>query len=304
MARAACHTSATLQTARRRENQAGRRPRKGRLVPRQGTARTSTVPGTGSPARVAARPVRPCASACPPRSCRTRSCPALPIGRRGGRDDVPGKLFWKLDPGAVDRLAAGCRMGRRSFPRRTARPRRPQWRLEILSPSFRLAHNRAGANLVSGVASALIAAQRRRARAVRGGRGGATRGRPARPPARCLSRQPLPRPARPLRRARARGGALARGGRGAAGERRARRQRGRSAGRGAGGRTARCRPSASTTRVTPRTGSSTPPTRNGASGAVRPTPTPRPTSAISATTVAPRAVMPGRPRRRRAARSS
>ena len=46
--------------------------------------------------------------------------------------------------------------------------------------------------------------RRRRARAARGGRGGPARGAPPGPPARRLPRQPLPRPARPLRRARAR----------------------------------------------------------------------------------------------------
>ena len=51
--------------------------------------------------------------------------------------------------------------------------------------------------------------RRRRARPVRGGRGCAPAGRLARAAARALPRQPLPRPARPLRRARADRRALA-----------------------------------------------------------------------------------------------
>ena len=79
----------------------------------------------------------------------------------------------------------------------------------ILEPSVRLAHNRSGANLVSGVASALLAAREAElglfevdeaalpevARRLAASRG--------------LARKPVSRPARPLRRARAAGGALA-----------------------------------------------------------------------------------------------
>ena len=50
---------------------------------------------------------------------------------------------------------------------------------EILAPGMRLAHNASGANLLSGVASTLLAVARRRARAVRGRRGGAAGGGPA-----------------------------------------------------------------------------------------------------------------------------
>ena len=71
---------------------------------------------------------------------------------------------------------------------------------------------------------------RRRAGAARGGRGRPAGGRPPRPAAGGAARQPLPRPARPLRRARAHRRALAGRDRGAARRDGARRQRRRPAG--------------------------------------------------------------------------
>ncbi len=49
---------------------------------------------------------------------------------------------------------------------------------KILGAEHRLAWNRAGANLLSGIASALVSGRRRDAGSVRGGRGGAARGDP------------------------------------------------------------------------------------------------------------------------------
>ena len=54
---------------------------------------------------------------------------------------------------------------------------------EILRPRFRLAHNRSGANLVSGRRLHPARRRRRRARPARGGRGGAARGAPPGPAA-------------------------------------------------------------------------------------------------------------------------
>ena len=77
----------------------------------------------------------------------------------GGGTTVPGKLLWKLDPGAVDRLAARLSDGAALISATNGKTTTSAMAARILGPSFRLAHNRSGANLVSGVASALLAAQ-------------------------------------------------------------------------------------------------------------------------------------------------
>ena len=82
----------------------------------------------------------------------------------------------------------------------------PRWRPRSSSaPGLRLVHNRAGANMAGGVASTLAAAagrrraDRRRARAVRGRRVLAGPRRAGARTAVAAARQPVPRPARPLR---------------------------------------------------------------------------------------------------------
>ncbi|HSC50222.1 MAG TPA: MurT ligase domain-containing protein [Gaiellaceae bacterium] len=77
----------------------------------------------------------------------------------GGGTTLPGKLLWKLDPGAVDRLAARLPRGSALVSATNGKTTTAAMAAEILAPSVRLAHNRAGANLVSGVASALLAAR-------------------------------------------------------------------------------------------------------------------------------------------------
>jgi lipid II isoglutaminyl synthase (glutamine-hydrolysing) len=77
----------------------------------------------------------------------------------GGGTTLPGKLLWKLDPGAVDRLAARLPRGSALVSATNGKTTTAAMAAEILAPSLRLAHNRAGANLVSGVASALVAAR-------------------------------------------------------------------------------------------------------------------------------------------------
>jgi UDP-N-acetylmuramyl tripeptide synthase len=77
----------------------------------------------------------------------------------GGGTTVPGKLLWKLDPGAVDRLAARLPRGSALISATNGKTTTAAMVARILEPSVRLAHNRSGANLVSGVASALLAAQ-------------------------------------------------------------------------------------------------------------------------------------------------
>ena len=77
----------------------------------------------------------------------------------GGGTTLPGKLLWKLDPGAVDRLAARLPQGSAVISATNGKTTTAAMAARILAPSVRLAHNRAGANLVSGVASALVAAR-------------------------------------------------------------------------------------------------------------------------------------------------
>ena len=77
----------------------------------------------------------------------------------GGGTTLPGKLLWKLDPGAVDRLAARLPQGSALVSATNGKTTTAAMAARILEPSVRLAHNRAGANLVSGVASALVAAR-------------------------------------------------------------------------------------------------------------------------------------------------
>jgi UDP-N-acetylmuramyl tripeptide synthase len=77
----------------------------------------------------------------------------------GGGTTVPGKLLWKLDPGAVDRLAARLPRGSALISATNGKTTTAAMGARILAPSVRLAHNRSGANLVSGVASTLLAAR-------------------------------------------------------------------------------------------------------------------------------------------------
>ena len=79
--------------------------------------------------------------------------------RTGGGTTVPGKLLWKLDPSAVDRLAARLPLGSALVSATNGKTTTAAMAAEILRPHVRLAHNRAGANLVSGVASTLLQAR-------------------------------------------------------------------------------------------------------------------------------------------------
>src|SRR4051794_41101397 len=70
---------------------------------------------------------------------------------------VPGKLLSKLDPGAIDKLAARLPRGTAVVSATNGKTTTAAMAAEILRPFHRLAHNRSGANLVSGVASTLLA---------------------------------------------------------------------------------------------------------------------------------------------------
>jgi UDP-N-acetylmuramyl tripeptide synthase len=72
---------------------------------------------------------------------------------------IPGKLLSKLDPGAIDRLAARLPAGTAAVSATNGKTTTVAMAAEILRPRFRVAHNRSGANLVSGVASTLLAAE-------------------------------------------------------------------------------------------------------------------------------------------------
>jgi UDP-N-acetylmuramyl tripeptide synthase len=77
----------------------------------------------------------------------------------GGGTTVPGKLIWKLDPGAVDRLAARLPLGSAVISATNGKTTTAAMAASILRGRFRLAHNNSGANLLSGVASTLLEAR-------------------------------------------------------------------------------------------------------------------------------------------------
>ena len=76
----------------------------------------------------------------------------------GGGTTVPGKLLSLIDPGAVDRLAARLPSGTAVISATNGKTTTAAMAAEILRPRFRLAHNSSGANLLSGIASTLLAA--------------------------------------------------------------------------------------------------------------------------------------------------
>jgi UDP-N-acetylmuramyl tripeptide synthase len=80
------------------------------------------------------------------------------LARTGGGTTLPGKLLAKLDPGSIDRLAARLPLGSALISATNGKTTTAAMAAEILAPRARLAHNRSGANLVSGVASALLSA--------------------------------------------------------------------------------------------------------------------------------------------------
>jgi UDP-N-acetylmuramyl tripeptide synthase len=75
----------------------------------------------------------------------------------GGGTTLPGKLLWKLDPSAIDALAARLPQGAAVVSATNGKTTTTAMVAEILRPRHRLAWNRSGANLVSGVASTLLA---------------------------------------------------------------------------------------------------------------------------------------------------
>jgi lipid II isoglutaminyl synthase (glutamine-hydrolysing) len=79
---------------------------------------------------------------------------------RGGGTTLPGKLLWKLDPGAIDVLARRLPQGSVLISATNGKTTTTAMVAEILRPRMRVAHNNSGANLVSGVASTLLRSRR------------------------------------------------------------------------------------------------------------------------------------------------
>jgi UDP-N-acetylmuramyl tripeptide synthase len=75
----------------------------------------------------------------------------------GGGTTLPGKLLWKLDPGAIDALAERLPHGAAVVSATNGKTTTTAMAASILEPRHALAWNRSGANLVSGVASTLLA---------------------------------------------------------------------------------------------------------------------------------------------------
>jgi UDP-N-acetylmuramyl tripeptide synthase len=76
--------------------------------------------------------------------------------RRGGGTTLPGKLLWKVDPRAVDALAAELRSGVVVVSATNGKTTTTAMAAEILGARHTLAWNQAGANLLSGITSALV----------------------------------------------------------------------------------------------------------------------------------------------------
>jgi UDP-N-acetylmuramyl tripeptide synthase len=79
------------------------------------------------------------------------------LAGRGGGTTLPGKILATIDPGALDTLAARLPLGSALLSATNGKTTTAAIVAETLGGRVRLAHNRAGANLVSGVASALLA---------------------------------------------------------------------------------------------------------------------------------------------------
>jgi len=75
---------------------------------------------------------------------------------RGGGTTLPGKLLWKVDPGTVDALAARLTLGVALVSATNGKTTTAAMAARILGEEHKLAWNRAGANLLSGIASALV----------------------------------------------------------------------------------------------------------------------------------------------------
>ncbi len=92
-------------------------------------------------------------------AARTIGAVSRAVGRGGGTT-LPGKVLWRVDPRAVDELAARLPEGVALVSATNGKTTTTAMAAEILGGERRLAWNRAGANLMSGIASALVAGRR------------------------------------------------------------------------------------------------------------------------------------------------
>jgi UDP-N-acetylmuramyl tripeptide synthase len=81
------------------------------------------------------------------------------LAGRGGGTTLPGKILATLDPAALGTLAQRLPLGSALVSATNGKTTTAAIVSEILGGRVKLAHNRAGANLVSGVASALLVAE-------------------------------------------------------------------------------------------------------------------------------------------------
>jgi lipid II isoglutaminyl synthase (glutamine-hydrolysing) len=81
------------------------------------------------------------------------------LAGRGGGTTLPGKILWKVDPGAVDTLARGLAEGSAVVSATNGKTTTAAMAAAVLGRSRRLAWNNSGANLTSGVASTLLGAR-------------------------------------------------------------------------------------------------------------------------------------------------
>src|SRR6186997_2126426 len=79
------------------------------------------------------------------------------VAGRGGGTTIPGKILATVDPGALGKLARRLPLGSAVVSATNGKTTTAAMVAEIVGDRVKLAHNRAGANLVSGVASALLA---------------------------------------------------------------------------------------------------------------------------------------------------
>jgi len=79
---------------------------------------------------------------------------------RGGGTTLPGKLLWKLDPASIDALAASLSSGIALVSATNGKTTTTAMTAKILGAEHRLVWNRAGANLMSGLASSLVSARK------------------------------------------------------------------------------------------------------------------------------------------------
>src|SRR5438105_3940199 len=76
----------------------------------------------------------------------------------GGGTTLPGRVLLALAPDGITRLASGLESGAVVISATNGKTTTAAMLAAILDPPLRVCHNRAGANLASGVASALVAA--------------------------------------------------------------------------------------------------------------------------------------------------